>query len=133
MTKKSDIDPQKVIEEYLKPGASLRSVAKLFGNCNPNTIKRIIDESEHSGAIVQKDINKYQSLPDEDSRKTICILQCLNCGEFIKIKEKFYSLNCECGRNIIYCGTVNFLNCKPVYKSKKLKNWQIKGFDEFSS
>lgn len=90
---------------------------------NSDNIEVLIELANRRGGTHKK----YKDIKD-----IICILKCLHCREEIIIRERFYThKNCKCGKNIIFFCTPNFLNCKVIYKSKKMKEWCLRSFNEY--
>lgn len=153
MGKIVSLDAEQLIKDYLQENISIRALAYKY-NVSRETIRRRLKDSNNPEVLkkmkeqfVERNVVKNRkprleyalqnNIFDDTIKKLckrvpeiICVIQCLHCGKITAIKEKFYSdKNCVCGKNIIYFGSVNFLNAKVLYKSKNLKNYSLRTFD----
>jgi len=155
MGKKINIDIDKLIKDYLAPYASVRTLqdkyktpyrtlyAYLVKTKHPEVLKKMkmnrnkfftkgisgFEEDKVKFYISQGKVTPIVKKYWDRHEKVIMALKCLHCGKINIIKKMFYShKNCECGKNVIFFSTPNFLNCKVVYKSKYVNGYKIKSY-----
>jgi hypothetical protein len=100
-----------------------------YYNKNKN-LNKIYDVNGKSKVPIMPETKiKQRQLKQWVNNISIIVLQCRYCGKLHEINQKFKNKNCTCGRSIIFCGTVNHLWGKVLWKNKLLENYDISKFD----
>lgn len=74
---------------------------------------------------------KKINLTEEDferAKRLFLIIKCRNCLEVINIYNDYKYFNCpKCGKILIYLSTINYINCKLLYKNEYFHKFKTGG------
>lgn len=138
-----DLDMEKIIDDFLYLDKNIYEIAEEIG-CSHMTIFRALKGSNNQEVLNKLGkryskkkkqqvlnetikignikITRKQLLEWKNDDKIICVLQCLKCKKLNIIKERFYTYNCKCGKNLIIYQNINYAGSKVVFKNKEMKD-----------
>jgi len=106
------------LQRYYDKNKNLNKIYDVNGKSKVPTLKK-------------PNISKYKMDRYKKDIDLIALIFCRNCGKIHELKNKFYTYNCECSKNLIIFGVVNFLYSKILYISDKVEDYSLRTFDKY--